>query len=50
MDTSHIKNTLNVLINKQESFNKNKLGDYEVNEMTANQWIEIFKDELLFRK
>jgi len=49
METTHLQNTIIYLCKKQEECTKYKLGEFEVNGMTAGEWIEIFRDELLYR-
>ena len=49
METTHIQHTIVFLSKKQEEFSKYKVGDFEINSMTATEWVEIFRDELKFR-
>jgi len=49
MTTPHIQNTIICLYKKQEECIKYELGEFEINNMTAGEWIEIFRDELLYR-
>lgn len=46
----HLKNILVFLTRKQKEFTECGVGDYIVNDMTANEWLEIFRDELKYRE
>jgi len=49
METQHIQNTIIMLAKKQEDCDKYGIGNYSLNDLTANQWIELFKEELKLR-
>lgn len=45
MSKNHLQNTIIFLAKKQEECTKYKVGDFEVNGMTANEWIDILRQE-----
>jgi hypothetical protein len=49
MEYEHVQNTIVYLAKRQEEFTKYKVGEMRINDMTANEWIEIFREELKFR-
>lgn len=49
MAKEHIQNTIVMLLKKQDEFTKYKVGTLEINGMTANDWVVIFRDELKYR-
>ena len=50
LEVSHIQNIIITLTQKQESCNNLGLGHYEYQGKNASEWIEILKEELLFRR
>jgi hypothetical protein len=50
METQHIKNCIVMLSKAQNDYTALKLGNYIINEMTAAEWVEIFRDELEYRE
>lgn len=50
MGKGHLQNTIIYLSKKQEECNKYRVGNYEINGMTANEWIEIMRKEWATRE
>ena len=50
MSIEHVQNTVILLTKKNNEAVECGILDYEVGDMLASEWIEIFKDELEYRK
>lgn len=49
MEASHIKNTIVYLYKRQDDYDRYSLDSFEINSMTAMEWIEVFEAELTYR-
>lgn len=50
MEVQHLQNTIVYLSKKQEDYAKYKVGDLKINNLSAPEWIEIFRKELKSRE
>ena len=49
MNKEHIENTIIFLHKRIEDFKKYKLGTPHINELSCEEWLEVFRDELKYR-
>ncbi len=50
MEVSHLQNTIIFLAKRQEECDTYKLGAFVLNELSASEWIELFREELIHRE
>lgn len=50
METSHVQNTIILLTTKQKACEELQIGDLVIKGVCANDWIELLKTELEYRK
>lgn len=50
MEVSHIQNTVIFLAKRQAKCDEHGLGAFTLNELSAGEWIELFREELTYRE